>query len=154
MPFHKLAFKGSGGTQTTHFPFEISGHRDSNGNFYVTVRFGTISGLIPDNISDFLYLNDTGTFYIKLGCQTNGKIPTFITLYSDNQPEDNSATVTQGSPPPDFNITLGVVKAKKVYQVVYDNMIATPKVVFLETKTQGLSAGQEPFNRWWAWQVE
>src|SRR5690348_16012665 len=74
-----------GGTAAAaaHFPFEISFTSSDTEGDYIKVRPGTVSGLLPDNIFDKIFVSE-GTFYIKLRCQTDGKTPTKITLFIDN----------------------------------------------------------------------
>lgn len=141
-----------GGAGKQHFPFEITKGTDPDGNPYVRVRPGLVSGLIPDNISDKIYISKFGTFYIKLTCQTNGKIPTYVFLFSDSEPTDNEDVTSEGVPPPTFEVILGVVVNGRPYQIIFNNILAVPNIAFVEP-TEQPNAAQEPFTRWWNWKI-
>ncbi len=150
MPFNKLATKHSGtGTNVRTFPFQVKIGSDPSGNLLAKVHPGTVSGLLPANLTDPIYISQYGTYYIKLQVQTNGKIPTYVYIYSDSQPGDDEDNATEGTPPITLVIPVCMIVDKKPYQVIYSNQFAHP--VFLFAQTTG--DPDNPWTRWYGWEV-
>lgn len=137
------------------FPWRITADGNDQEGWWVTVAPGTISNLLAINALDKIFISNDPetTWYIKLHCLTNGALPTVVTIMSDTIPVDNANNAMQNTPPPDFYVILGVVKALEVYQVIFTNLIGTADIAFLESRPPP-SPGEEPYLRWWYWKVE
>lgn len=145
-------------TPPVHFPFEITVTNTQADGLYATIRPGTVNRLLPANIFQKFYLS-AGVFYVKLQCQTDGKAPTYVSIFLDSNAGSNDSPSGRSTPPVVFSLVLGVIVVESnsggglsptVLQVVYNNLFFYPSVLFVETKIP-TTPGEEPFTRWWGW---
>lgn len=160
MPWNKLALKlgGKAEADAKHFPFEIFLHHSDTQGYYVTVRPGSVTSILPANILDIIYINGQQTSFIKLQCQTNGRLPTYVWVFDDPNSIDNNNATFENIAPSTFEIILGMIVPQtggspKVYQIVYNNLMALPDIAFLASIDGAVEPGREPYTRWWVWKI-
>lgn len=154
----------SGAVAATHHAWETTFANEGTSdapNYKIRVRPGSMNSLIPSNIFDGFAVGGAGLFYVKLRCDTDGRTPNAITVLANSTPIDPAVVVAQNTPPPTFFDVLALVAvtdnsggglSAKVYQVRFSNLSATPVIDTLVSVT-ATDPGQEPFVRWWKWQI-
>lgn len=152
-----------GGAGVIHTPWEISVAESpaGSGQYYASVRPGSVNSLVPSNIfSTFLLVG--GVNYVKIKCDTDGKTPNLITVMANTNPTESAVVVAENTAPPTFYDVIGLVRqttsgnppatSNQIFQVRYTNLQATPIIDFLVPATPS-NPGDEPFKRWWRWSI-
>jgi uncharacterized membrane protein YgcG len=124
---------------------------------YPTYEFsvwpGTINGLIPSNLFDGDKLRKfTGDATLKnvlLKCTSNGKELNACTIEVSTSLPAPDAAVKYGVPS-NLNIVLGAVVKDAAFQVEFDNLSATPQMVYIKEKSS-VAAGEYPYEVFLNW---
>ena len=153
------SFGGGGGTE--RHPWQIHnmtgvGEPDEQGD-YNSYEFqvwpGTINGLIPSNLFDGGQLRKfTGDATLKnvlLKCTSDGKELNACTIEVDASVPTPSPAVKYGVPS-NLNIVLGAVVKSAAFQVEFDNLSATPQMVYIKEKGS-VAAGEYPYEVYLNW---
>lgn len=150
-----------GGSSVDRHPWQIHnmtgvGEPDEQGD-YNSYEFqvwpGTINGLIPSNLFDGGQLRKfTGDATLKnvlLKCTSDGKELNACTIEVDASLPSPDAAVKYGVPS-NLNIVLGAVVKDAAFQVEFDNLSATPQMVYIKEKGS-VAAGEYPYEVYLNW---
>jgi hypothetical protein len=152
---------GGGGSSVERHPWQIHnmtgvGKPDDKGD-YNSYEFqvwpGTINGLIPSNLFNGGELRKfTGDKTLKnvlLKCTSNGKELNACTIEVEASLPSPDAAVKYGVPS-NLNIVLGAVVKDAAFQVEFDNLSATPQMVYIKEKGS-VAAGEYPYEVYLNW---
>jgi len=145
---------GKGGGRAAICPFAvtispISGDPD---NVSVTVGPGTVNGFIPTNVFDAFTIANTGTFYVKVGVETDGQNVTACTFYVDGS-EPDPQTATASSLPTSFDIPLALIKDAKAYKTIgCGSLVLTSVQAFVTDKASPAGPGELTYIPYYVWQ--
>jgi hypothetical protein len=145
--------RGGGGAPLDRHPFQIASRQnpDNENQYLVTVRPGTINGIIAANWEDSFSVPKEDVRYIVLKCTTNGLVVTSSTLAAENaspaSPAAEKWALSAG-----FDVLIGAVRGASVKQVVFNNLAATG-VKRLTTEKSNIEFQQLPYDNWYAWVV-
>lgn len=154
-------FGGFGGGTVERHPFQIHnlagvGEPDAEGNFSsyeFQVWPGTINGLIPSNLFDGgelrKFTSDDTLQNVLLKCTSDGKELNACTIEAEDSLPEPEPAVKYGVPPT-LNIVLGAVFKGAAFQVEFDNLSATPEMVYI-TEKESPAAGEYPYDVYLNW---
>lgn len=127
--------------------------RTVDGIEIVTFNLGSVNGIIATNWDDEIPLNPADTKFVVLnisGEANTGAVTALTIDLEDSFPAPDNPV--EGTLPASFKVVLGVVKNKTARMLITYNLIAQGAVTF----TKSIAApgeGEEPFVRYWRWQV-
>jgi hypothetical protein len=143
-----------GGTAATIHPFQISSRQDPNApnQVIVTVRPGTINGILADDWGDEITIPKTSLRYIVLECEHDGRniVSSSLEAATDAPSSPPVGKWSLGDSP--FRVLLGLVFGTDVKQIVFANLTATGKKR-LTTEKQTAELGEIPYDNWYSWEV-
>jgi hypothetical protein len=151
-----------GGTSTppaTTHPFQINSFVDpesdpENPSYLVTVRPGTINGLLPTNILDGesleeFALTSDALRYVVLNCSASSNALTSCTISLEEQPPDNQTPLAFALPAT-YKVILGVVYNSTVRQIVSSNLSVAGRQAYITDKVNP-APGTLPYNVFFVW---
>lgn len=132
------------------------GEPNQNGD-YSSYEFsvwpGTINGLIPSNLfngGELRKFNSDSTLKnVLLKCTSNGRELNACTIEVSSSLPTPDAAVKYGVPS-NLNIVLGAVVKASAFQVEFDNLSATPQMVYIKEKSSP-AAGEYPYEVYLNW---
>lgn len=156
-----IAASKPGAAAVVHFPWEITVDGNADDGYVAHVQPGTVNSLVPENIFEEFDVS-TGDYYVKLGCDTDGKTVTSIEVIVDNTPPDVMAA-EENAAPSSFDDVIGMIRGElseddpdttvfRVFQIRRTNLTATPIIAFIASQTPE-DPGDEPFVRWFKWNL-
>lgn len=148
------ASTGRGGTSApSSHPFQITSSQDPNNEnqYLVTVRVGTLNGIIAGNWQDSFTVPKNAVRYVVLSATTNGLVVTASQLSADAS-SPPGPTAEKWALSSSFKVVLGVVRGADVKQIVFNNLAATG-VKRLTTEKDNIQLQQLPYDNWYAWVV-
>jgi hypothetical protein len=148
---------GGTSTPTTH-PFQIFSRQDpesdpENPTYLVTVRPGTLNGVLASNWTDEEECGEDELGYVVLTVTTtsNGIVSTELSF--DSSPPTAEQSPVKWGLPTSFKVLIGLVRGPQVWQVVYDNLsYAGVKRITTDRATPAI--GQLPYDNWYIWQLQ
>jgi hypothetical protein len=154
----KQALGGGTSTQATTHPFQIFSRQDpesdpENPTYLVTVRPGTLNGVLASNWSDEEECGEEELGYVVLTVTTtsNGIVSTELSF--DSSPPTTEQSPVKWGLPTSFKVLIGLVRGPQVWQVVYDNLsYAGVKRITTDRATPAI--GQLPYDNWYIWQLQ
>jgi hypothetical protein len=149
-----VAPQRGGGSAVSIHPFQISSRQDPNApnQVIVTVRPGTINGILANDWSDEITISKTSLRYIVLECEHDGRniVSSTIDAAADAPSSPPVGMWSLGDSP--FRVLLGLVFGTDVKQIVFGNLTATGKKR-LTTEKQTAELGEIPYDNWYSWEV-
>lgn len=146
-------------TPTTTHPFQISSFVDPDSDpedpsYLVTVRPGTINGLLPTNILDGAALQEfalpkDALRYVVLDCSASSNALTSCQISLDATPP-NAQTPVAFALPAAYKVILGVVYNSTVRQIVNTNLSVSGKQSYITDKVNP-NPGTLPYNVFFVW---
>jgi hypothetical protein len=146
--------RGGGGTIASALhPFQIFSREnpDNENQYIVTVRPGTINGVVPSNwdIEEEIAEDQLNYVILDVTAASNGIVSCEISL-ATTQPSGEMAPVQWGLPT-EFSVVLGLVENGQVWQIVADNLsYQSSKRITTTVEAPGL--GELPYANWYVWQ--
>lgn len=147
----RLTAPRRGGRAKRHFPWEISIAGSSSSGSYITLRAGTLNGLLPINMFQQFGISGSGTVYVVLRVFTDGVQPSSASLELESQPPEPPPHFVNVAPAA-FPILIGLTVDLKPFNTVDGLLEATPKVV-LKTTVSNPSPGTPLYDLHWSWSV-
>jgi hypothetical protein len=123
----------------------------SDGALKVKFNLGTVNGVPPTNWDTGQAIGATDTKFPVLNVTTSSGSVTGATISLDAS-APTADTIAQDTPPSSFKICLGMIKNKKHYMIYVTNLEIVAEEVFKESVSPA-SPGDEPYRRWWRWNV-
>jgi hypothetical protein len=148
------------GAAASRFPWQVTVDGNATDGYFAHVRPGSINGLVPENIFDSFLVGE-GLSLAKLRIDTDGKAATGAEVVVSATAVDPATQVAENVAPPALWDTLALIVGTAgtggdvsfaVYQVRFTNLAITPVIALLATRTP-TAPGDEPFTRWWKWQM-
>ena len=152
---------GGGGSTTERHPWQIVnligvGVPNAQGDFSsyeFSVWPGVINGLIPSNLFDGgklrKFTSNATLNNVLLKCTSDGKELNACTIEVSTSLPSPDAAVLYGVPS-NLNIVLGAVVKDAAFQVEFDNLSATPQMVYIKEKSS-VAAGEYPYEVYLNW---
>jgi hypothetical protein len=134
-------------------PFEILlGSISQNpNNVLVSLRPGTINGILAGNWNSEISAPKNVTKYVVLTVTTDGQAITSSQWGLSDAPP-NLDDPEKWSLATSVQILIGIVANGSVKQIIFDNLTANGKKR-LTTEKNNVTLGQIPYDNWYAWQV-
>jgi hypothetical protein len=150
--------RGGTSTPATFHPFQIFSRQDpesdpENPTYLVTVRPGTLNGVLASNWSDEEECGEEELGYVVLTATatSNGIVSTELSF--DSSPPTAEQSPVKWGLPTSFKVLIGLVRGPQVWQVVYDNLsYAGVKRITTDRATPAI--GQLPYDNWYIWQLQ
>ncbi len=150
--------RGGTSTQATTHPFQIFSTQDpesdpENPTYLVTVRPGTLNGVLASNWSDEEECGEEELGYVVLtvSATSNGIVSTELSF--DSSPPTAEQSPVKWGLPTSFKVLIGLVRGPQVWQIVYDNLsYAGVKRITTDRATPAI--GQLPYDNWYIWQLQ
>jgi hypothetical protein len=118
---------GGTSTPTTFHPFQIFSRQDpesdpENPTYLVTVRPGTLNGVLASNWTDEEECGEEELGYVVLiaTATSNGIVSTELSF--DSSPPTAEQSPVKWGLPTSFKVLIGLVRGPQVWQVIYDNL--------------------------------
>jgi len=130
-------------------PWDLSAKKDpDNSNQYlVTVRPGTLNGILPTNWNEEFECDDTGLHYAKAVVATDGQAITGVTIEIDQDAPVAQTPVSFGVANP-VEYLFGIFLEGSVYRVIANGHIAiSPKLWLTTERASPPAAGDLPFRQ-------
>jgi len=147
----------SSSTAAERHPFQIISEADpeaEEGSYLVSVRPGTINNLIPSGIFDGETLAKTevgdSIEYVVAQMETDGRQVVSGSVSLQSEAPGAQTPVIFGLPE-SFDVLLGIVKGRSVFQIVKDNIVWSGKQQFVTQKTSPPSVGELPYEIYYVW---
>ncbi len=148
---------GGGGGGTTVHPFQISSSTapESENQYVVTVRPGTLNNLMPTNLFEENALRQfpipsNELNYVILTGQTNASDQFVSCALSVSETPPSAQEPTMFSLPVEAEFLLGVVYNGTAYNTITDSLLVSGVQQFTEQKTSP-AAGALPYNIYYVW---
>jgi len=148
--------RGIGGGTTVH-PFQISSSTapESENQYVVTVRPGTLNNLMPTNLFEENALRQfpipsNELNYVILTGQTNASDQFVSCALSVSETPPSAQEPTMFSLPVEAEFLLGVVYNGTAYNTITDSLLVSGVQQFTEQKTNP-AAGALPYNIYYVW---
>jgi hypothetical protein len=143
---------GGGGSCKKWVPL-IKSVGDGNDKALV-IKTGAINDTRPRNAGQevtFSESEDPRYILLKVEASDTGNL-TEATILVEKENLAGTQEDSQGAPPPSFHVLLGVIVRSTSTMMVCSSLSATP-VETRRTAKEVKKVGQEPFDRWYRWQV-
>lgn len=147
----------SGGTSEPDvcpFDITITEQADPSTDYDLTIRPGTLNGMLPSGILTPVTYTNGSTVYVKVNCLSDGKSVTSCSIEIDaTDPIANVAQASSGLT--EFDVLIGAVINNTVYKTIgwCGSIQARLEQVFLEDKVSP-AVGSSPYTRWYQWLIE
>lgn len=138
----------SSGALARPFPWAI---RFNGTDMTVSVGPGTINSTLPSNIFENLTVNQFGTFYVTLDCNTDGDSITDATIDATPTPPDPIGSGTNAAPD-SFSVLLGLVVDGHVFQLI-DYLLSANPLATIQTLKESLIPGEPYYDTQYTWSV-
>lgn len=134
------------------FPWEISTTRDpETEQDSVHVGPGTINSFVPTNMFSSFDIAATGTYYVALGCDTDGTVVTNATItVTGTAPDPIDEDI--GAAPDFFAVLLGLIVDLNIYQLIDYVLFAFP-VRTIYSLSAAPEPGQPYYDLHYTWQI-
>lgn len=144
--------KGGGSGSTCPFTVSINAISGDPDNVSIKISPGTVNAFIPSNVFDSFTIASTGTFYVKVGVETDGQNVTACTFYvDDSEPDPQNAAAS--SLPTSFDITLALIKDAKAYRTIgCGSLMLTSSQAFITDKASPAGPGELTYIPYYVWQ--
>jgi len=121
----------------------------------LSVRQGTIDGILPSNIFSTLTIPDGSTRYITLNVSCTDSAPSSCTLSAETDAPVTSITLAN-TPPATFKDLIAVIADGTIHQIRDANLTATSQKVFDEPVSSPAPGEYNlvPYYRWVVGEVE
>ena len=146
---------GSGGSYPQ--PFDVSSSPNGESSISLTVRPGTVNGVLPNNWnSESFSVSNTGNFYGYVVCATDGNSITSVSLSFGNESAYNpSQTPVSGGLPTSFQYAFCFISDGQVYRIMGGgSIIAWGTTSYSKDKETALSPGEYPLDFFNVWVVK
>jgi hypothetical protein len=120
----------------------------------LVIKTGAINDTRPSNAGEevtFSESEDPMYILLKVEASDTGNL-TEATILVEKENLAGTQEDSQGAPPPSFHVLLGVIVRSTSTMMVCSSLSATP-VETRRTAKEVKKVGQEPFDRWYRWQV-
>lgn len=141
-----------GGTCKKWVPLIKSGEEDQRS---LVIKTGTINSTRPINAGeDVKFAASDKPLYIMLKVEAEEETGTLTaaTIIIGKENLAGTQEDSKGAPPPSFHVLLGVLVGSAATMMVCSSLSASP-VETRRTAKEVKEVGQEPFDRWYRWQV-
>lgn len=142
-----------GSTPAETHPFKIASRQDpDNENQYlVTVRPGTLNGVLASNWDTEGTVGANVLRYVVLTATASSSAVVSTSLSFDSTPPSGEQSPVKWGLPSSFKAIIGLVRGAQVWQVVTDNLsYASAKRITTDRANPGI--GELPYENWYIWQ--
>jgi hypothetical protein len=155
-----------GGSEESQFPWQTTFSNEGTlaaPNYRVRVRPGTVGSILPEDIFDIddSEAESAGLVYVKVKCESDGQVVNRASMVVNRTANEDVALTAENTVPPIFYDVVSVINivdsttglfASDIFQIRSGNLDAVARVAFVVAKIPA-SVGEEPFTRWWNWQI-
>lgn len=118
----------------------------------LTVRYGTINGLAPDNINSTFATGGAPNFYVLLSVVTSNAQVVSSTIVVSATPA-GVMPVQIGQPPATFSTPIAVCSSSKLFRAIGNgSLVATPYEVYRLAKSTP-TPDALPFDSYYSWRL-
>lgn len=131
----------------TSYPFDCKLSGSS-----LTVKYGTLNGLAPDNINSTFITGGSSNFYVLLNVTTSNAQVVNSSIIVSGTPA-NVMPVQLGQPPATFSTPLAVCTSGKIFRAIGPgSLVATPYEVYRLAKSMP-TPDALPFDSYYSWRL-
>jgi len=146
--------RGGGGAACKKWVTSVRSIGEYGSQKAIVVKNGTVNQTSPSNVGEEVEYQPKELNFILLKCSTSSNGA--ITKAEIEVNEENLAGTQEderGAPPSPFYVLLGSLKMNSVKMEVCHSLSAVPVETRRTSKEQTPDYGQEPFDRWYRWEV-
>lgn len=142
---------GGGGSGSVDYPWDLTVSEDG-GITDVTILPGTINHIVPSNMFQTISTATADTLFVKLQCNTDGKVITNVVIQINNIPAIPQIP-TNSILPSYFEYTVGVISGNIGYNIARKFLTATGSRLFLTDKDPPAQPGEMAFEEYLVWSI-
>jgi len=147
----KMTIGGGAGGGDSNFPWDLTVSQ-AGGVTTVNIVPGSINNFVPSNMFESILAATSNTLFVKLACNTNGRVITSVLIYINSQPAINQVPVNS-SLPSYFEHSVGVIYLGAGYNLARKLLTATGSRVFVTDPDTPAPPGQMAFVEWLVWAI-
>lgn len=148
-----LESRGSGRTSSSCRKWQAGVRTKEDGSCYLIMRNGTVNGVLPSNVNEEVQFKQEELNYVLVETEitAEGSVTDCKIIVSKENLAGSQAD-NQGYPPSPAYVLIGTIK-ETTYKAELCFSVSLTPVHTRKTARDEVDFGQEPFDRWYKWEV-